>query len=43
MHYVDNFSLDLIINQVVFEAFDGILADLGEFGMGKADQFADAW
>lgn len=40
MHDVDDFSLDLVVNQVVFEAFDGELADLGESWVGEVAKFA---
>jgi hypothetical protein len=42
MHYVNDFSLDLVVDQVVFEAFDGELADLGEFWVGEAAESADS-
>ena len=43
MHYINYFSLDLVVNQVVFEAFHGILANLGKFGVGEAAQFSHSW
>ncbi len=42
MHYINNFSLDLVVDQVVFEAFDGELTDLGEFWVGEAAESADS-
>lgn len=42
MHYVNDFSLDLVVDQVVFEAFDGELANLGEFWVGEAAESADS-
>jgi hypothetical protein len=35
--------MHLIKNQIFLKAFDGILANLGEFRMGKAAEFADRW
>jgi hypothetical protein len=43
VHYVDDFSLDLVVDQVVFESFDGELANLGEFGVGEAAESAHSW
>ena len=43
MHDVDDVFLDLVVNQEVFEAFDGELADLGESGVGEATEPTNAW
>ena len=42
MHYVNDFSLELVVDQVVFEAFDRELANLGEFWVGEAAESADS-
>ena len=42
MHDVNDFSLDLVVDQVVFEAFDGELADLSEFWVGEAAESPDS-